>query len=189
MQKRAIYYSILTVLISTSLFLSASPVYALETPNFPSCPNPGGTIIASYTNGTHGVPGDTKTYTGEDVVYKLNDTQVVQCLCPDSGSGIQTNWLKSTGLTDADKNILENTGWIRIPNGALWGLDGVEYFTKNSSYNCGGQGGGGDVLGATVSKAGEVLGVSTLAATGDFFRIFALFASAVVLFFTAKKLV
>lgn len=139
------------------------PVQAVTIPDFQSCPFPGGETIASYSSGSHGVPGDYATYYGEDVVYKLNDAQVVQCLCTDEGQGVQTWWWKQPDLTAEDESILNKDGWVRVPNGALWGLDATVWFAKNTYYSCDGRGG---VLGASTSR-GQVLGASTFAATGD----------------------
>jgi hypothetical protein len=181
------------VIIIISLFSLVRPVQAQSVPTFPACPNPGGEVIASYDSGKHGVPGDTSEYDGSDKVFKLNDAQVVQCLCPTSGSGIQTLWWKNPGLTVDEEAVIIKDGWIRIPNGSLWGLDDSVYFAKNSTFNChggdtGGPTGGNDdghVNGASTSSssgvggvAGAILGSSTLAATGNWMNIFFAFVIA-----------
>lgn len=86
--------SIKKVIVTALIVCLAKPgiSLAVSTPSFPSCVNPTGQVIASYQDGTHGVPGDTNTYTGEDTVYALNAEQVVQCLCTSNAEGIQTNW-------------------------------------------------------------------------------------------------
>lgn len=137
-------------------------VFAVTTPSFPSCPNPGGEVIASYADGTHGVPGDQNTYTGSDTVFKLNGTQVVQCLCTNT-SDIQTNWLKISQYSEDDISILENQGWVFVPNGSLWGLDESAYMAKNKAISCDGGTGGGDTSTSTETKSsgGSVLGAAT----------------------------
>jgi hypothetical protein len=161
--------------------VSASSVSAVDAPNFPQCANPGGSVIARYDSGVHGVPGDATTYTGKDSVFKLNDAQVVQCLCPDSGSGVQTLWWKNPGLSVEDEAKIISQGWVRVPNGSLWGLDQDVYFAKNSNFNCN-EGGTGGVNGSSDSKSssssnglGSILGATTLAGTGNAMTIFGVF--------------
>lgn len=173
--------ALLLIVISLS---SASTISAQAIPSFPSCPNPGGEIIAKYDSGKHGVPGDSTEYMGADTVFKLNDAMVVQCLCPDSGSGVQTLWWKDPGLSADQQSIVVRQGWIRIPNGSLWGLDNSVYFTKNSNFECKGR--GGAVLGAstsnsgaTINDPGSILGASTLAGTGNWMTIAGIFTLAV----------
>lgn len=180
--------------VSTGRVAATNPIFQeeLKIPSFPACPNPGGEVIADYASGVHGVPGDSTTYTGKDIVYKLNDTQVVQCLCADPGEGIQTLWWKVPELSKEDKKNLIAQGWIRVPNGALWGLDEAEYYAKNSSYSCTTGGDGGHVDGSSSSNggssssssssssnsSGSILGASTLAATGNWSSIAGLFCLA-----------
>lgn len=200
--------SLFLALFVALYLVAAQPVAAQNIPSFPACPNPGGELIASYDSGIHGVPGDATEYTGSDQVFKLNDAQVVQCLCPDSGSGIQTLWWKDPGLTEDEVSVVTKQGWIRIPNGSLWGLDNSQYFAKNSSFNCGGNGGPGDddddddddddngsSNGSSTSRSsdssgrgGQILGASTLAATGSWQSIVAAFAVAFLAYVMARKL-
>lgn len=202
---------IINIFIAFSLILSSSVavVRAVDMPNFPACPNPSGDVIANYDSGKHGVPGDPTEFEGSDKVVKINDTQVVQCLCPPSGSGVQTLWWKNTGLSQSDISILLKEGWIRIPNGSLWGLDNAEYFAKNSNFICGEKGGGGgetnngggsSVNGTSTSNSGssessssvgstgQILGASTLAATGSWRNIIAALGVAVLAFIMGQRL-
>lgn len=136
-------FSILSVFLYSGI--NASKVGAVfDIPQFPSCPNPGGTLIVSYPDGTHGIPGDSNTYTGSDSVYSINSTQNVQCFCASNGSGIQSNWWKAGSISQKDIDTLRNLGWIFIPDGSLWGLDPVAYMVKNENYNCNGGGNGGN---------------------------------------------
>lgn len=167
------------------LVVPITSVNAQSIPSFPSCPNPGGELIAKYDSGIHGVPGDATTYTGKDSVFKLNDAQVVQCLCPSTGSGVQTVWWKNPGLSADEVAIVLKQGWIRIANGSLWGLDAAEYFAKNSNFICNESGTGGSTNGSSDSKSsstssssngsGSILGVSTLAGTGNAMTIIGVF--------------
>lgn len=190
--------------------VAAQTVSAQSIPSFPSCPNPGGELIASYDSGIHGVPGDATEFTGSDQVFKLNDTQVVQCLCPDSGSGVQTLWWKDSGLSEDEISVITKQGWIRIPNGSLWGLDDAQYFAKNSNFNCKDNGDdhhddddddddhghsngksthkSSSSSSSSTSTGGQVLGASTLAATGSWGSIVAAFAVAFLAFSMARKL-
>lgn len=173
----------LCLAILTSVLVS--PAYAVTIPNFPACTNPQGTIKVSYNDGTHGIPGDTNTYTGKDTVYTLSDTTNLQCFCADNGSGIETRWWKVSSLTQEEKDFLKNDKWIFIPDGSLWGLSASEYYAKNLSYACksndGGTGGGstnsttsstGSVLGTTT--IGKVLGLATTSGRGQSFFLIAL---------------
>lgn len=162
MKNRILILILFTIL---GLFFGGKQTLAVETPNFPSCSNPQGTIKVSYNEGTHGIVGDTSQYNGSDTVYQLDSGNLTQCLCTTSGQGIQTNWWKVSSLSVEEKQTLINSGWIYVPNGALWGLEETSYFVKNSNYTCSSTGTGGAVLGASAS-IGEVLG---LASTGGNF--------------------
>lgn len=169
------FVSLITIVGFTIISL-ASPIVAnaqLSYPDFPSCLNPNGTIKVSYDSGTHGVPGDSNSYTGKDIVYSLPDGNNTQCLCTSDGVGIQTNWWKTGSITEDEIDMLKAEGWIYVPDGSLWGLEKESYMAKNSRYSCsngGGIGGGsssdnsssnGTVLGATTTRFGQVLGLAT----------------------------
>jgi len=118
------------------LFLGVSQVLAVNDPVFPSCANPQGVVTVSYNDGTHGIVGDTIQYTGSDTVYQLDPSTLQQCFCSASGQGVQTNWWKISSLDQDQLKVLENEGWIYVPNGALWGLQETPYMAQNSSYAC-----------------------------------------------------
>lgn len=149
-----------------SLFLAVfvpSVFAAVNVPDFPSCVNPQGSVIASYSSGTHGVPGDSTTYSGSDSVYKINNETLTQCLCTDDGDGIQTNWWKVSSLISQEIENLKTQGWVFIPDGTAWGLDSAAYLAKNSKYSCRGIG-GGDVLG--LATTGNIMVIYGLISTG-----------------------
>ena len=151
------FFLFLTILVS-SVFGIVNP------PDFPSCVNPQGSVVTSYSTGTHGVPGVATAYQGSDTVYKVSNENLSQCLCTENNEGIQTNWWKVSSLTSQEIESLKTQGWIFIPDGSAWGLDSSAYLAKNSNYSCLGRGGIG---------GGEVLG---LAATGNIKTIYALFS-------------
>lgn len=132
----------LMLLLASALFFltGASPVRAIEIPNFPSCISPTGSVKVNYASGVHGIPGDSGQYVGSDIVYTVSDTQLTQCFCAVSGSGIQTNWWKVEFLDQSLIDQLINNSWIFIPDGSAWGLDPVPYLAKNNNFNCGGGG-------------------------------------------------
>ncbi len=164
----------LSLLTTIGLFLFIKPTYAVTVPTFPSCLNPQGTLKVSYTDGTHGVPGDTKTFTGTDSVYRLTDSTLIQCLCPKDGNGVQTNWWKVGNLSQEDIDSLKNDRWNFVANGSVWGLDNDPYVTKNLSYTC--IGGIGGV--SARRKVGDVLG---LASTGNIASVYFYLISGVTL--------
>jgi hypothetical protein len=118
------------------LFGAATPAFAVDAPTFPNCPNPGGVQIASYTDGTHGIPGRSEVYTGNDTVFRLDEKRVAQCYCPPDGTGIQTNWFKVSDLTSDQKTELIQRGWVYIPDGTVWGLDAGDWMAQNSPLTC-----------------------------------------------------
>lgn len=125
------------LVIAVPLFLSmATPAFAVQTPDFGSCVNPQGTKIVSYDSGSHGVAGRTDYYTGSDAVYRQSDNALTQCLCPDNGNGIQTNWLKASSLKENDVVVLGKEGWVYVITGSPWGLEDSAYLAKNSDYAC-----------------------------------------------------
>lgn len=129
-------YILLATVVTIFSLISPFSASAATTPSFPSCLTPQGSLKASYATGTHGIVGSSQTYTGQDTVYQLNENQVLQCYCQNTGQGIQTNWLKVQDLSENDIKVLENDGWILIPNGALWGLDQTAYLAKNLNFSC-----------------------------------------------------
>lgn len=189
------------ILTLVTLTGTVRPIFAVNLPNFPSCINPSGTVIAQYDTGTHGIAGSSGTYTGADTVYNTGAGTIVQCFCSSDGNGIQTDWWNASSLTQEEVEILKSQGWHYIPDGNLWGLSAEPYIAKNSTYSClptgggnpngGGDGrsdgrsscpectapptGGGDILGAST---GDILG---LAATGDSWILYSVFAAALFL--------
>jgi len=158
-----------------ALFLWVPKALAVTTPTFPECANPQGTLLVSYADGTHGIPGSPTSYTGSDAVYRLSDTSLSQCFCSVAGEGIQTNWWKVSSLTESEIAVLKSEGWTSIPDGSVWGLDPGQYMALNSNYACGGIG-GGDVLGITTG--GDILGLAT---TGNIATIYTVFSLALIL--------
>jgi hypothetical protein len=161
--------------IVLSLILQSGKVFAYEIPNFTSCLNPQGQLIASYETGTHGIAGKPGLFEGKDVVYKVSENAVTQCFCPTNGSAVQTNFWKIPALSESEIKTLEAQGWIYIPNGALWGLDSAPYLAKNSDYSCKSSGGGSSSSsgssssgsGGAVSGSGGIGQVLGLASTGN----------------------
>lgn len=164
------------------IFLSAlvGTADATTTPTFPLCANPQGQVKSNYDSGTHGVAGDSSTYSGKDTVYTLSGNTLTQCLCTNSGSGIQTNWWKASSLSQEEIDVLISQGWVLIPNGSSWGLDSAPYLAKNSNYSCSSSGSGG------ASDNKSILAISTnailgLANTGNIVFILGVFLAGLVL--------
>lgn len=164
--------SIVTLIV---FFISAfvAPAFAVTDPNFPSCLNPQGQLKVAYTQGTHGVPGDTNTYNGSDSVYTIDEATTTQCLCTVNGSGIQTNWWKVSSMSEEQVSVLVNQGWIFIPDGSAWGLENAPYLAKNLNFACGSTTttttDNGDGLGCAVhdcSSHPQVLAAKTQAVLG-----------------------
>lgn len=158
------------------LFFVLTPTQAraaqIQPSDFPVCANPQGSVKSQYASGTHGIPGSLATYQGSDTVYQLSKDKLTQCFCAVDGSGIQTNWLKASGLSEEEVDAYKDAGWIFIPNGANWGLDDIAYLSYNSTYSCKGSstgssgGTGGSVLSAS---ANAVLG---FASTGNIATVY-----------------
>ena len=131
-------------------FATVTTTYALiSPPSFPSCVNPQGTLKVSYSSGVHGVPGKVDEFRGSDSVYSLTPETLIQCLCPENGDGIQTNWWKIPSLTGGEIESFKTQGWVFVPDGNAWGLDPAAYLARNVSFSCraGGIGGFGDIIG------------------------------------------
>ncbi len=131
------YLTLIVMVVSVMLSAHVGNAYAATAPVFPACANPQGEVKVSYDNGIHGVAGDQNAYTGKDTVYNVSPSQKMQCLCPTDGNGIQTNWLKTSELSQDEISVLEKEGWIFIPNGSAWGLDESSYLAQNVKYTCG----------------------------------------------------
>lgn len=117
------------------LFLGVVSSYASSVPSFPTCGNPSGQVIASYPDGTHGIPGDSNSYTGADSVYNVSSNQTLQCFCGGT-QGIQTNWWKVGNLSQHDISYWQSQGWVYIPDGSAWGLSATGYLAYNAAYTC-----------------------------------------------------
>lgn len=159
------------LVFAAQAFLFAKVAMAIDIPHFPACVNPEGLKIVDI-RGTHGVAGDTTTYTGVDKVYLVNGKeQVTQCLCLDDGRGIQTNWWKISSLNEDQIKILKSEGWVYVPNGNAWGLLEGPYMAQNAGFSCNGSSNGGGPSSSTSSNPiGQVLG---LAFTGNILVIYA----------------
>lgn len=137
-------------------------VLAVTTPSFPSCVNPQGALKVSYDSGKHGIVGMDGERTGSDKVYQLSDyKQLLQCLCPENGNGIQTNWWEASQLSAGDIEVLKKEGWLYVGNGANWGLSSVPYVAKNFDYNC------KPSVSVTPAPASSAQQVLSLASTGN----------------------
>ena len=178
------------------IFLSAlvGSADATTIPSFPACANPQGQIKANYDSGTHGVAGDSNSYSGKDTVYTLSENSLTQCLCPTNGNGIQTNWLKASSFSEDEQDVLVSQGWIKIADGLAWGLDSGPYLAKNSSYSCSSTGTGGTSNNnSSGSSTGNILATSTqavlsLANTGNMVFIIGVFLTGFVLLLTGVAL-
>jgi len=166
----------ITVLASVALLgSSAQPAFAVSTPDFGSCLNP--QVAASQVNNgdNHGVVGQITSYKGTDSIYTLSNGNVLQCLCPDNGSGVQTNWLKVNDLSEAEVNVLENDGWIYVATGSSWGLEDVPYLAKNSDFSCrSGSSSNSSSSSSSSSESKVESQVLSLASTGNAFAIYGL---------------
>jgi hypothetical protein len=129
--------SLITTFVVASLFTGlVTPAFADTTFDFGTCVNP--QVAASQVNygNSHGVVGKAPRYSGVDKIYTLENGNVMQCLCPDEGKGIQTNWLKAEGYSEKDINVLKKQGWTYVATGSSWGLSDVPYMAKNIEYSC-----------------------------------------------------
>lgn len=162
----------LTIPFSTTAF-------AVTIPPFTDCFAPGGTLKVSYDSGTHGIVGDSRTFTGTDKVFTISDKSLTQCYCPPEGNGIQTNWFKVSELSQGEVASLQNQGWTLVLDGSIWGLEKAPYLAMNKGYTCHSVGGSSTVSSTEISKTtdfgngiggGEILGVAT---TGNIKNILA----------------
>ncbi|HSW96972.1 MAG TPA: LPXTG cell wall anchor domain-containing protein [Candidatus Saccharimonadales bacterium] len=136
MQK--ITFLLLGFIASAAIF--SAPVFAdYQTPTFPLCTNPQGSVIANWDTGSHAIAGQMSQVDGKDTVYKLDDAlnKVTQCYCPPTElNGIQTNWLQASNISEEEKQQLLNNGWVYIENGSSWGLANAPYLAQNMSFVC-----------------------------------------------------
>ena len=128
----------MSIVLITILMLTAftGSAFGAEKPVFPACANPQGQLKVSYDNGVHGVVGDSNAYAGKDSVYNLSNGNATQCLCPVSGNGIQTNWMKVNQMSEEEISVYVKDGWKYITDGSSWGLDQGPYLAQNLAYSC-----------------------------------------------------
>lgn len=199
MKTLRILFIVLSVYIA--FLAGANPALALGSSNDTfSCLTPVGSVIADYQDGTHGIIGQ-GSKVGKDTVYQLPNGNALQCFCSVTEGGIQTNWIKTSGLSGDQIKVYENQGWIYVPSGAAWGLSDEPYLAQNMSFGClsfsGGQSGSdgrsdGRTDGKTDGKSSGVSIVqsakgSNLASTGNMLFILEIFS--VGLFMTVIGLI
>lgn len=155
----------ISLLVLTTL--SALPAHADTIPNFGSCVNPQGKVLASYEKGKHGIVGKKDLVSGSDAVYQSSNRGVTQCFCPEDGNGIQTNWYDASKLTSAEIETRKKEGWTYFATGHDWNLKDVPYLAKNSDYACK----------KTANKKSEAAKVLSLASTGESVTIYAFIIS------------
>lgn len=174
---------LLSILITLSFYLlSTNSVFAeYQLPAFDSCHNPTGVVKEDYPIGLHAIVGVSGLQSGSDKVFSNGSNNFTQCYCPPTGNtGVKTNWLAAGVISKEDQNVLLTQGWVYIANGADWGLSNQPYLAKNIEFSCGGNSDGGNGGGGSSSGngsggssngtgGGEVLGISTLAATSSNF--------------------
>lgn len=139
---RKILTSVITIFIL--MIISSSPSLATfshfddnKPTDFPRCPNPGGTVKASYDEGWHWIVGEDELRWGSDYVYDIGNNRYVQCYCEiDGNEGIQTNWLPADSVSEKKQEKLIDNGWILVENGNDFGLPPVPYLAKNINYIC-----------------------------------------------------
>lgn len=179
----------LFAILALSYLSMAGGVNAAVNTSFPSCIAPTGNRIANYDNGTHGIPG-VGSKIGKDAVYSQGEGNAMQCFCGTDGSGTQTNWLNASNLTQDEIKILENDGWIFIPDGSAWGLSQGAYLAKNIGYSCSSTttsgGGDGRTDGLTDGRSdgrGSIVQAASgsLASTGNLLFIAEIFGLGVLL--------
>ena len=192
---------ITSLVISLGLIANSYiPAYAVETPNFPSCLSPQGTLRVFYPDGSHGIVGSTQEYVGSDAVYDLDESTLLQCFCSVDGIGIQTNWWNASSLTEEQVEVLKKEGWFYVPDGSLWGLVADPFVAKNVSYSCrntpapsssssnssssSSNSSSNNSSSSNSSSEGEVLG---LAATGDTLILLLLTVLALTFIFTGLR--
>ena len=151
-----------------TLFLAVpQPSFAFSLHDFGSCLNPKVAASQVNTGNNHGVVGYSTVFSGTDSIYSLSDDNVLQCLCPENGAGIQTMWLKASGLSESEILSLQTQGWIAVPTGSVWGLAQDPYLAKNRDYSCIRGKGGGSTSSSSSSEqrangiGGGVLGLAT----------------------------
>lgn len=187
------------LLLGAAIFISLSSVNVfaqIAPPSFPSCLNPQGEVTSSFSDGIHGIPGNTQSFSGNDIVYTVTPTTVLQCFCSPTGDGIQSDWWKVTDLTPEQIQTFVTAGWVFVPDGSVWGLDAAPYLVQNISFTCSGPSGGppgnsspgpsssspsssnGSSSSSSNGTVGEVLG---LASTGNIVVIASWFALGFVL--------
>src|SRR5437868_3093497 len=119
MNKRQVKNGIISIAFVFSAFITAKPIFAFTVPASGSCINPPQNVYNFQNPGTHYVAGTTDSYPGTDSVFALDgngqdtlsSSSVMQCLCPENGKGVQTNWWKATDLSEFDMKTLEAQGW------------------------------------------------------------------------------
>lgn len=125
----------LSVALFAVVFFAGQKAYA--TASLPSCLTPQGSVKVTYSNGEHGIVGDTSIKTGSDTVYSLGSDNL-QCFCGSNGAGVQTNWIDASEMSGDQIKIYQNQGYKYISSGEAWGLSDHPYLALNSTYSCGG---------------------------------------------------
>lgn len=139
------FFSILTaiLLFFVSFGYVGTSAQVNASSSFGSCPNPGGSQIASYSNGWHWLVGNGQLQWGSDTVYSHGNNTYTQCFCPLTSNnqptgaiGTQTNWLFGANVSGQTRQFLLNNGWVSVADGSAFGLSSGEFLAQNSSFAC-----------------------------------------------------
>lgn len=142
------------VLLIVLLSMVAAPIYAgnsttisINENQFSRCPMVNGSVVASYNDGWHWIPGISQLQWGKDVVYSIGNNNYIQCFSSlkqnssyhlqslwRTNRGTQTNWLSVSNMNSNTKQLLLQRGWMDISDGSAFGLPGGEYLAKNSTF-------------------------------------------------------
>lgn len=168
--KKVITLSVIMYVLSANF--NASLAY--DAPSFPQCFNYTGIVKVEYKTGWHAIVGDPVLKEGGDVVYSLDEGNILQCFCPDNGKGIQSNWWKFSSLVHDQIESYKKQGWNYVPSGRDWGLDSDPYLVKNISYDCKPTSSNTSDNASSNTDTGVGGGeiISTFAATGDNWILF-----------------
>jgi hypothetical protein len=123
---------LVTALIVAALAFGLRAMATPTAPDFHTCANltsTGDGDKAHFEAGLHQIAGN-GLVEGADDVYSANGGNAVQCFCPKAGTGIQTNWWKTTEQQGGSGT------WINIGNGVQWNLENANYVAKNIDWVC-----------------------------------------------------
>lgn len=124
---RVLFGFVLTTLMATGVNVALAAPFNSNNPN----------IVANYSNGNHGIPGDFTRYTGLDVVKRSGNSSNFQQWFYGWSEALNATVGKHSVWNISKGGTCPNNAWVLVPNASEnWGsylVHGADYCVKTNN--------------------------------------------------------